>query len=179
MDGQSALHEFTRRVHADLHTVPVLDPIPPQWLHLTTQDVGFTDEIGQQDLETVGAAVSRRVAGLGPIHVRFGPLAVDAEGISLTARPVPELTAVRAAIRDVIAEVRGADRVPGAADGWWAHVSLAYANADGVSQAPIRDIVNRHQGLVPATFTRVSLIELNRDEGMYQWRTVIAAPLTG
>ena len=43
MDGQPALHEFTRRVHADLHTVPVLDPIPLQWLHLTTQDVAFAD----------------------------------------------------------------------------------------------------------------------------------------
>ena len=66
MDGQPALHEFTGRVHAGLHTVPVLDPIPPQWLHMTTQDVAFTDEIGQQDL----AAIAKELADL--LYVVYG-----------------------------------------------------------------------------------------------------------
>ena len=47
-DGQTALHELVNAYQERLAGLPSLDPIPRQWLHLTTQSIGFTDEVSDQ-----------------------------------------------------------------------------------------------------------------------------------
>src|SRR6202035_5627646 len=44
-DGETALHELVDVYQQRLAGLPGLDPIPRQWLHLTTQGIGFTDEV--------------------------------------------------------------------------------------------------------------------------------------
>ncbi|MEV6981271.1 2'-5' RNA ligase family protein [Sphaerisporangium sp. NPDC051017] len=175
MDGQPELHEFVKHVRLALDELPMFDPIPIQWLHMTTQGVGFSDEVGEQELAALGAAVIRRVGDFGPLRVRLGPLCVDAEGVHLPVQPSEAVSAVRQSVRDGIGEAWGQDRVPEPAAGFFPHVSLAYANTSGSPLHPIRDILRRYGDAVPATLTRITLIDLNRDEGMYRWRTIMTA----
>jgi hypothetical protein len=65
--------------------------------------------------------------------------------------------------------VRGPARVPGEA-GWWPHVSLAYASADGPS-APAEAALAGFTAAAAITVSEVQLIVLGRDEHVYQWET--------
>ncbi len=174
MDGQPELHEFVGRMRSELDKFPMLDPIPIQWLHMTTQGVGFSDETTEEDVAAIGARVAGRMAGHGPLEVQLGPLVADAEGLHLPVRPTEAVAEVRRTIRDAIGEVWGEDQVPEAAEGFYPHVSIAYANTSGSPLAPIREILNRYADVLPVTLTQVALIDLNRDEGMYRWRTVLS-----
>ncbi|MFD0883391.1 2'-5' RNA ligase family protein [Streptosporangium algeriense] len=172
MEDQPALHTFVQRVRPALEAVTALDPIPSRWLHMTTQGVGFADEVSQEDLTTISAEVAGQLAELDPIATRLGPLTTDAEGVHLPADPTEAFVRVRAAIRTGIGQVWGADRVPEAEQEFHPHVSLAYANTDGELLRLIRQALDEYRESVPVTLDRVSLIALNRDEGQYRWRTV-------
>lgn len=172
VEDQPAIHEFAKQVQPELQVTGVLGPIPQQWLHMTMQGVGFTNEVSEETLNAIADAVTERVASIGPVAVTLGPPVVDAEGVNLPVRPVEAVDAVRRAVRDGIADVWGADGVPEAEDGFVPHVSLAYSHTSGASLAPIRDILARHAATIPAVLTRASLINMNRDNGMYEWRLI-------
>ncbi|MEZ0075357.1 2'-5' RNA ligase family protein [Planotetraspora sp. GP83] len=174
---QPALREFAARLRPHLEEADVLDPIPFEWLHMTLQGVGFADEVSEDDITAIGTATASHVAELRPISVELGPVVADAEGVHLPVRPVQAVAAVRRGIRDGIAKVWGKDRVPEAEDRFYPHVSLAYANTSGSPLAPIRETLSQHAEIVPMTLTHVSLIDLNRDEGTYQWNVVMTPPL--
>ncbi|MEV4097586.1 2'-5' RNA ligase family protein [Streptosporangium saharense] len=183
VENQPALHVFAQWIRPALRAVRVLDPVPSQWLHLTAQGVGFADEVSQEDLTAIGAEVAGRLAGFGPITTRLGPLTVDAGGVHLPADPAAELVRARAAIRAGIGQVWGADRVPEAEQGFCPQVSLAYANAnananaDGEPVGPIRQALDGYRESIPVIFDRVSLIDLDQDEGQYRWRIVTTLKL--
>ncbi|MEU4231089.1 2'-5' RNA ligase family protein [Nonomuraea sp. NPDC026600] len=172
VEDQPAIHEFAEQLQSQLATTGALGPIPLEWLHMTLQGVGFTDEVSEDTLNAIAAAVSERVGGIGPVPVTLGPPVVDPEGVNLPVRPAEAVDAVRRAVREGIADVWGADRVPEAEDGFVPHVSLAYSHTSGLPLAPIRDILAKHATVLPAVLTRVSLIDINRDNGIYQWHLI-------
>jgi hypothetical protein len=51
---------------ARLAGLPGLDLVPGQWLHLTTQGVGFTDEVSDTDLTAITSAARTRLAAVEP-----------------------------------------------------------------------------------------------------------------
>jgi hypothetical protein len=71
----------------------------------------------------------------------------------------------------------GRSRVPERAEGFRAHVSLAYSSAAGPA-APIAAALDQVQSEpVTVTVREAALIILNRDQRMYQWQTCTTAPL--
>ncbi|MBO4270737.1 2'-5' RNA ligase family protein [Microbispora triticiradicis] len=176
---QPALREFAARLRPHLEEAGVFDPVPFEWLHMTLQDVGFTDEVSDGDLTAISTAAAERVASLHPISVELGPAVVGTEGVYLPVRPAEGVAAVRRGIRESLAKVWGKDHVPETEDPFYPHVSLAYANTSGAPLAPIREALSPHAEIAPVTLTRVSLIDLNRDEGMYRWTLITAPPLGG
>jgi hypothetical protein len=54
------------RARARLAGLPGLDLVPARWLHLTMQDVGFTDEVPDADLAAIVAAARRYLTGTPP-----------------------------------------------------------------------------------------------------------------
>src|SRR5215470_1357059 len=150
-----------------LARLPMLDPVPARWLHLTTQGIGFTDEVDRADVEAIVRATQTRLARLTSFKVTFGPPTVDAEAIKIEVRPVERLVDLRNSIRHAIADTWGHDRVPEPEEDWRPHVSLAYSNAAGPAQ-PIADALAAHpQQSAEITIPAVSLIALNRDRRMY------------
>ena len=166
---QPAVQDLAARARDLLRDVPGLDLIPGPWLHLTTQGVGFSDEVSAADLAAITAAARARLAAVPPAAVTIGPARVVDEGIVCDAYPAAALSPVRDAVRAAIGDVWGPARVPGEA-GWWPHVSFAYASADGPAAAAGAALAG-FTAAAAITVTEVQLILLGRDEHLYQWQT--------
>jgi 2'-5' RNA ligase len=169
------VQELAASAQARLAGLDGIDLVPGRWLHLTTQDVGFTDEITDADLAAITGAVCARLAAIAPIPVTIGPARVADEGIVCWAAPDNALTPMRDAIRAAIADVRGAQRVlDGSA--WAPHVSIAYGRADGAADAFEAALDDEHS-VAALTVDAVTLIRLGRDRHVYEWETLATAPL--
>ena len=167
--------ELAARAQSRLDGLPGLDLIPARWLHLTTQGIGFTDEVPGEDLAAIEATARRRLAAVQPATVTLGPARSASEGITFWVAPERALDEVRAAARDAIAEVWSPDRVLDS-EQWTPHVSIAYANATGPSDAYDRALEDAN-GTVTVTPSTVQLIALSRDTQLYQWTTRAELPV--
>ena len=166
---QPAVQDLAARARTLLRDVPWLDLVPGPWLHLTTQEVGFSDEVSGGDLGAMVTAARSRLAGVLPAAVTIGPAQVLSEGIACGARPAAALSPVRDAVRAAIGDVWGRARVPGGVE-WWPHVSLAYASADSPSEPAETALAGFDEG-AGITVTEIQLILLGRDEHVYEWET--------
>lgn len=174
-DGQAALHELVDAYQARLAGLGGMDPIPRPWLHLTTQGVGFTDEVSDAELDAVIDASRKRLAAIPRATVSMGPAIVDPEVVRLEVDPVAALMPVRRALREALAAVRGPEQV-GESDDWTPHVSVAYSNSDGPMEPYLKAI---EQPLAPVSveISNVQLIVLGRDTHLYEWQTRAVVPL--
>jgi 2'-5' RNA ligase len=172
-----AVRELAASAQARLAGLDGIDLVPERWLHLTTQDVGFSDEITDADLAAITGAASARLAAIEPIPVTIGPARVADEGIVCWVAPDHALTPMRDAIRVAITDVRGPQRVP---DGpaWAPHVSIAYGRGDGAADAFEAALAGAHS-VAALTVDAVTLIRLGRDRHVYEWETLATAPLGG
>ncbi|MBX9387323.1 2'-5' RNA ligase family protein [Streptomonospora nanhaiensis] len=172
--GGPVLHQLAQRLR------PVVerdgyDPIPQPWLHLTMQGLGHTRDVPDAERDRIAAAAHRRLARFGVLGLEAGPAAVDAEAIHLPVALTPDLDGVRTAVRDAISEVRGPQALA-EPPGWAPHVSLAYANTTGLPLDPVRADLAHHPSTVRVAVDHVSLIEMHRDNRMYEWQEVARLP---
>ncbi len=151
--------------------------MPLKWLHVTVQGVGFTDVVDRADVDRIVAAVRKRCATLKPFSVAIGPARVDPESIQAPVLPVEPLAAVRQEIRAAIGDVWGVQNVPEKAEGYRPHVSLAYSNTTGTAETIAAALVNHGEHVAEVAVSAVSLIDLNRDDKVYEWTEVATAPL--
>jgi 2'-5' RNA ligase len=169
--GQTELHALVAAYQAQLAKLPGLDLVPPEWLHLTMQGLGFTDEISEQDVHAIAEVARQRLAQLPPARLSFHRATIrpSGEAIALPPEPADAVRDIRNCIRDAIADVWEANNVPEPAEGFQPHVSIAYVNAPGLA-APVYAALNRTNA-EPATvaIAHATLIILDRDLHMYQW----------
>ncbi len=177
-DGESDLHRLTRLYQARLQ-VPGFDLVPPAWLHLTMQGIGFTDEVSEQEVRRVARTAAERCERVAPFALTLGPAYVEAEGILLPVSPAQPVRRLRAALREAVARVRGADRVPDPADGFLPHVSLGYSNADGPAAPMVELMASIEPRVATVAVHAAQLIVLERDTHLYHWRTFATTPLLG
>ncbi|GGM47644.1 hypothetical protein GCM10012275_18370 [Longimycelium tulufanense] len=170
------LHRLVSRYQGAMFALEGFDLVPLEWLHLPLQDVGFTDEVTPDQATRVADAVTPRLAEVGPLTLTFHELRLTSEALVLPARPLGALEPVRTAIREAVAEVLGADRVPAATEPV-PQVSVAYANApaNAVFARAMLSGVDAPQVEVPVT--AASLVVLGRDHHMYEWQNLASAPL--
>jgi 2'-5' RNA ligase len=176
-DRQDDLHALVAAYQAELAELPGLDLIPREWLHLTMQGVGFTDKVSDQDISAIADAARHRLAQLAPARLTFHRAVVRPEAIALAPQPADTVRTIRSTIRDAIADIWGADRVPESAEGFQPHVSMAYINTPGLA-APIiaaLDSVEVEPAIV--TVDHAALIVLGRDTRVYQWADQTTARL--
>jgi 2'-5' RNA ligase len=176
-DGQRDLYDLVDGYGERLAGIPGLDPIPHQWLHLTTQGLGFVDEVPEPEVDAVIAAVGERLAKIQPPSITIGPAIVDPEVVRLKVQPVDDLIPIRRALRDAIVAVRGTDLLMESEE-WTPHISVAYSSAEGPME-PISAAIRSELPPVAATVSEVQLIVLGRDNKMYEWETRAALPLGG
>jgi 2'-5' RNA ligase len=175
--GRAELRRAVGECQARLAGLPGLDLVPAEWLHLTMQAIGFTDEVGVGDAERVVAAVRRRCAALAPVRLTLGPAQLQAEGVWLAVAPPAAVRRVRAAVRAGIADVWSAARVPEAAGGFTPHVSLAYSDTDGPDDPYAAALAETAPRSATVEVAAVQAISLGRDEHLYCWDNVATVPL--
>ncbi|MBB6399336.1 2'-5' RNA ligase [Actinomadura coerulea] len=175
LDGQQEVSGLVRRYQDMLAGVGGLDLVPAEWLHMTTQIVGFEDEIPREQVEALVAGARRRLGALAPIEVEVGRLWVHGEGVALGIRPERGLDPVREAVRQAAAETAGVHPLDGE-PGWTPHVSVAYSNADGPA-APIADALDRRPDPVPFRVGAAHLVAQVRDGHLYRWEHLAEVPL--
>lgn len=174
---QPAVQELAAKARARLAGVPGLDLVPGEWLHLTTQGIGFADEVSDGDLLAITAAARDRLAAVAPAVITVGAPAAASEGVACLIGPDGALDPARDALRTAIADVWGPERVPEAEE-WAPHVSVAYANASGPPDA-VDAALGGGTGIAEITVGAVHLIRLGRDRRVYEWETIAVLPLGG
>jgi len=173
---QPAVQELAADARARLAGVSWLDPVPGEWLHCTTQGVGFAGDVSEADLSAIVAAARARLAAVPPAAVTITAAHAAGEGALCDVTPDGSLDRARDAARSAIADVWGTARVPETVR-WNPHVSVAYANADGPA-APVDAALAGIRG-VTATLAELDLILLGRDRHVYEWETIASIPLGG
>lgn len=175
-DGQHDLHRLAADYRRALKPFAGLDLIPDQWLHLTTQGLGFTDEVALPDVDAIVEAAHDTLAGVEPFTLEFTRPVITPEALLWVVDPAGP-NAVRDAIRAAIGQVW--PEAPEPAAGFKAHMSIAYSNGYGPTLpiAAALGAVDAAPALVHVDAAQ--LIVLNRDRLMYEWETYAAVPLGG
>ncbi|MEV7381894.1 2'-5' RNA ligase family protein [Streptomyces lydicus] len=169
------VHRLAADYRHALASVDGLDLIPDAWLHLTTQGLGFVEELAAEEVEAIVEAAGERMARIPAFELTLDRPEITPEAIRWEAAPSAPPAAVRRALRGAIASVW--DTVPEAEDGFAPHVSIAYSNSTGPA-APVRAALDSVRSQPAVAYIRsVDLIELNRDHQMYQWETRAQLPL--
>jgi 2'-5' RNA ligase len=178
LDDAPELYPLAEYWRERLRAFEYLDPIPDRWLHLTMQGVGRVEDVPDRTRDRVVGAVRQRLAELGPVRVTFQRPVVHSEAVVLPAIPPTAVDAVRRAVRTGMSDAIGADAVPERAEGFQPHVSLAYVNRDRGAAAVVEAIETADEPeAVSVGIRHTSLLELHRDNQMYEWRMVAAARL--
>ncbi|MFY1625875.1 2'-5' RNA ligase family protein [Micromonospora sp. WMMD735] len=176
-EDQHQLYRAAKAYRTSLAEMPSLTLIPNRWLHLTMQGIGFADEIAQDLAEKIADEARSLLADVPAFEVEFGPIVVADEAIVIPAEPAEPVHELRHLTRQAIGRVLGDDRIGEDPDRFRPHVSVAYITAEG-SAAPYVEAVER-TNVEPArvAIKHVDLIEMHRDQQMYEWTTVANLPL--
>lgn len=157
-----------------------LDLIPPRWLHLTMQGIGFVDEISPDELTSVTRRIADRLRDVPVPVVTFDRPTVGQDAVYLRAHPAQPIYNLRLATYQAIASALGLGQFHEALptrDQYTPHVSAAYVNSDGPAQ-PIFDALSPVQApSVTATFRTASILTFHRDHQMYEWTSATAVPI--
>ncbi|WP_165965417.1 2'-5' RNA ligase family protein [Actinomadura bangladeshensis] len=175
VDGQPEVHDLVRQCQDKLSGLDGLDVIPSEWLHLTTQIVGFDDEITDAEEKAMTAGVAQRLARLAPITVELGKVWLHSEAVMLGIRPPRGLDPVRAAVRESVAAAVRAHQLDDEPD-WTPHISVAYSNADRPA-APVIKALELRPEPQPLHVRQVHLVAQERVGHLYRWEPRAVARL--
>jgi 2'-5' RNA ligase len=169
------LHRLVAVYQSKLAPLPGLNAVPLEWLHLTIQGVGYTDEVSDHEISSVAEAVRTTVAEVPAFELTFGRPVIYGEAIAIRPDPAEPLQALLQAIRAGIAAATGPESIrtgPEQASGFHPHMSIAYSNTDS-DAAPYVDALNTVSpapAVVPVT--AVALIRQGRQlepDRLYYW----------
>ena len=180
LDDQPQLRELVADYQQALTGMPGIDLIPPRWLHLTMQGIGFTDEIGAAELVALDQALTAELGTIDPPTVEFRYLTVDPEAIYLKAHPAEALYPLRLKMHAAALSVLGAERFTEPAPDhakFLPHVSIGYINRDGEAEPIAATLDSLDTRPVKVTFAKADLLEFHRDRRMYEWTSATPIPI--
>lgn len=153
-----------------------LDLIPRPWLHITVQGLDHTTRLPDPVRDAVTAAVSERLAAVPAPTLTFARPVLHAEAVAIPPTDPTPLAAIREAIREAIQSTYGTPEGKPTSH-FRPHVSAAYVNtpADPHTVRAALDTIDAP--VVQVRITHASLIEMHRDNRMYEWTTITTAPL--
>ncbi|WP_433179465.1 2'-5' RNA ligase family protein [Actinoallomurus sp. CA-150999] len=152
---------------ARLEVISGLDPVPTRWLHMTTQIVGFADEISDSEIESMIDSVRERMCSVAPTTTILGRPLFHSEAVVLGVTPRDGLDAARAGIRQAVAVTVRTNQLADDPD-WIPHLSVAYSNSD----APARPVIEAMQpppAPVDVRIDRIDLVSQERVGHCYVW----------
>ena len=170
LNDQPQLRALVARYQEALKPLSMLDLIPPQWLHITTQGIGFVDEVSPDEAEAIRQGIADRLKQIDPPIVTFQHPTIRPEAVLIKAHPAEPLYSIRQQIHHAVVDVVGSDRaepLPRPED-YAPHVSIAYVNADAQAVPIAAAIKGIEVEPVTVTFTKADFLEFHRDHRMYE-----------
>lgn len=157
--------------------VPWLDPVPPEWMHLTLCDVGFGDELDDRVPHVAVAGVAEAIGDHPPLEIRLGPVEALPGAVVLRAEPLARLRDLQDRVRQHTRRALGPDRELVHRHTFWPHVSLGYTNRP-VDEHELDEVL---AGLGPVsarvTVRSVVLASVVRGRSGYEWTVRAEVPL--
>ncbi|AXK36575.1 hypothetical protein DVA86_32370 [Streptomyces armeniacus] len=158
---------------------PGLEPVPPEWLHVTVLHAGPQRDASQQEITEMTARVREAVARTGPVTLTFARPAIGTVAIERAARPGTPARRLWDVTWTATTDVVG-QRWPLQPTTYYPHVSLAYAgeraqHADrGTLKQRLADIDG---GEVTLTFDTLALVSQWHDGRHIVWEHLADVPL--
>ncbi|MCT9929137.1 2'-5' RNA ligase family protein [Planotetraspora sp. A-T 1434] len=154
-------------------SLPVLDRPAARNLHISVQQVGFSDEVERAEVDEIVGKVRARLGEFGPLPLRLGPMDPDPEAVVLRVTPWREISALRIELRRAIEQVIGDDRLVGTDDHFWPHVTIGYCNAV-TPTAPILAALEAqpYETTVEIVVGEIHMVSLGRDHREWCWDVV-------
>jgi 2'-5' RNA ligase len=177
-EDEPAVRDLAAFYQEPLKALSGLDLIPPSWLHLTMQGIGFTDEISASEIGEVTAAISSHLTNVPRPRVTFDRPTVQPEAIYIPATPADAIDQVRNSVHEAIREVLGSERSPdsdiiAALESYRPHMSIAYINSSGPARPYIEALREASHHPVCFNLRTVSVLTFHRDNHMYEWTNSI------
>lgn len=152
------------------------DIVPPEWLHLTVNHVGFADELDARAVRASAAEIRRRLEDVEPFELTLGPMESLPDAVVLAAGPAGRLNRLRAIVCGALAHT-GMPEPDDLDEVFWPHVSLCYTNRR-TDQALLRDAVwTADPTTVQVRCDRLAQVLVTRADGHYRWEVVDDVPL--
>ncbi len=173
---QPQVHELAAAAQRKLDGLPGLDPVPLQWLHLTTLRAGFADEVSAPSVDNMLATAEHLLSDIEPIDVTLGRVLYFSEAVTLAAEPADALQPVLSSVA-IAAREAG---LPGVTDTrpWLPHITIAYSNGTGPA-APIVQALGLHLPPTEITIRTASLVRQRQVGHSWQWQPVAEVALGG
>jgi 2'-5' RNA ligase len=156
--------------------LPGLDPVPLQWLHLTTLVVGFADEVPDRAVASMVDTARNLLGDTPPVEVSLGRVYYHPEAVVLLVDPPgaldPVLSAVSISARDADCEAR-TDTDP-----WVPHISVAYSNGS-FPAAPVIAALGSRLPETEIAISSVTLVAQTQVGRSWQWQPVADVTLGG
>lgn len=158
--------------------LPCLDPPEARHLHISVQQVGFSDQVGAGEV----AAILHRARRDEPrvsLDLRLGPIEPNPESVALHVSPWQQIHEHRRWLRRITGDVLGAARLPGTEDHFWPHVTVGYTNVEAPA-GPIARALEACPALpeVAVTVRELDLVLLGRDDRKWTWDVIGSVPLS-
>jgi 2'-5' RNA ligase len=158
---------------------PYYDLTPLPDLHLTLDRIAYADNIAHSQLAAIEVAAARASRQIEPFDITIGALGGTAGAIGFAAFPASALWALRDMFRAATLSVY--PEAPVGRSRFHPHVTIAYANSDGIPATDVIAAVKRLNSLPHANVTvkEGTLALLERRKRAYAWRAVSRIPFAG
>jgi 2'-5' RNA ligase len=182
-ENAAGLHQHVNAYQRSLDGLPGLNLVPTEWLHLTVQGVGYSDETTADSISAVVDAVRAQLTALPAFDLAFGRPVILGEAIAIPPQPTEPLHDLLSAIRAGIGKAIGEDAVPTGpeqAAGFRPHLSIAYSHVDTDARPYAAALATVVRPPVTATITEATLIRQDRQldpQWLYRWTTEAATAL--
>lgn len=177
MSHQEPLTQLVNQYQYGLFDLPGFDPVPLEWLHLLLSEVGFSDEIDEEQINDLITEARAQLDQLAPVELSVGQAVVYPESIVLPAEPAAALTELRMTLRNTAARVlpQQPEELPEADR----HLHIAYSTAEGPAAFARARLAATPITPVSIVVDRVHLVRLNRDHASNEWEVLTELPLNG
>ncbi len=157
---------------------PHFDFIEPTDLHMTLERIAFTDEVDGNAQWSAEKNARTALRTFGAMQFQVGPLTGSRGALSFSASPTDRLHELRSRLLTATHSAGFALDVS-ASDSFRPHVGIGYCNRT-VDALPIIEQVRALRALPPVDvcISKLTLVELTRNERSYTWDIVSTLPLT-
>ena len=146
-----------------------LDPVPPEWTHLTLCDLGFVDEVPTEVVARAAGELDRVLETTELPTLTLGPLVGMDSALVLATEPLEELRALQGLVRTAAESALGPGRQVVHRHAFWPHVSLGYVNRDVPPEEVLAVTAPFEHLRVEVPVAGLVLAAVTRRRRHYQW----------